>query len=114
MYVKDIYETVLTSAECSQPKFLTHLDTTARSLIAKYGIRRVIDDNAYIKPQSITGDYPVKEEYFNAVVSNILYLITGNGDYKTDFMAEAEYAYKTIWSGSMKGLRMVGEDYYNV
>ncbi len=114
MYIKDIYEAVLTQAECSQPKFLMHLDATARSLVAKYGMRRVVNDGAYVKPMDINGDLPVKDEYYNAVLSNILYLVTGNPDYKTDYVAEAEYAYKTVWNRAAEGLRMVGEDYYHV
>ncbi|MBE6599127.1 MAG: hypothetical protein E7638_06775 [Ruminococcaceae bacterium] len=114
MYIKDIYEAVVMTSPCSQPKFLRFLDTTVRSLTAKYGIGRVINDKAYMTPEGIDGDLPLKEPYFNAVVSNILFLLTGNTDYKTDYMAEAEYAYKTVWRTDMKGLRMVGEDYYHV
>lgn len=114
MYIKDIYEAVLTQAECSQPRFLTFLDSTARSLIAKYGMNRVVNDGAYVKPMDMSGDYPVKDEYYNAVISNILYLVTGNPDYKTDYVAEAEYAYKTVWNRAVKGLKLLGEDYYHV
>lgn len=114
MYIKDIYETVVMTEPCSQPKFLSFLDTTVRSLIAKYGTKRVINDKAYMKPSDINGDLPLKETYYNAVVSNILFLLTGNADHKTDFVAEAEYAYKTVWREDVKGLKMVGEDYYCV
>ena len=114
MYIKDIYETVEMTSACSQPKFLSYLDTTVKSLIAKYGVKRVIEDRAYVKPTSISDDLPVKAEYLNAIVDNILYLVTGNPDFKTDYIAEAEYAYKTVWNAAVKGLKMVGEDYYRV
>lgn len=114
MYIKDIYEAVVMSAACPQPKFLSCLDTTVRSLTTKYGFKRIINDNAYAKPVDINGDLPVKDEYFNAIVDNILYLVTQNPDYKTDFMAEAEYAYKSVWRKANRTLKMVGKDYYNV
>lgn len=111
MYIKDIYETVTMTEPCPQPKFLSYLDTTIRSLIAKYGIRRVINDEAYIKPRDINGDIAVKEEFAGAVASNILYLITKNPDHKTNYVAEAEYAYLTIWREAMRGKKIVGSDY---
>ena len=114
MYIKDIYEIVVEAAPCSQPKFLIYLDTTARSLIAKYGKKRVVEDGAYTNPLNINSDIAIREEYRNAIVSNILYLVTGNPDYKTDYVAEAEYAFKTAWKADMKGVKMVGEDWYRV
>lgn len=114
MYIKDIYETVLLTEPCPQPTFLSHLDTTVRSLIAKYGIRRVVNDDAYIKPRDINGDLAVRDEYTGAVVSNILYLLTGNPDHKTNYVAEAEYAYLTVWRDVAQGKRIVGSDYKQI
>ena len=114
MFIRDLYETVNEIAPCSQPKFLSFLDTTARSLIAKYGTKRVINDKAYTKPYGINDDFPVKDEYRNAIISNILYYVTGNTDHKVDYVAEAEYAYKTVWREDTKKLKLVGEGYYDV
>jgi hypothetical protein len=114
MVVKDIYEAVTVIVPCSQPVFLAHLDTTARSLMTKYGINRVINDGTYAKPVNINGDIAVLDEFRNAVVSNILFLLTGNEAHKSDYIYEADSAYKTVWRRHMKGVRMVGEDYYNV
>ncbi len=114
MYIRDIYETVVLTEPCSQPVFLGHLDTTARSLMAKYGMKRVINDGVYAKPRDINGDIAVKDEFRGALVSNILFLLTGNPDYRSDFYMEADNAYRTVWRDHMKGVRMVGEDWYHV
>jgi hypothetical protein len=82
--------------------------------MAKYGAKRVINDRAYTKPCGINDDFPVKDEYRNAILSNILFLVTGNSDHKVDYVAEAEYAYKTVWREATKKLKLVGEDYYIV
>ena len=114
MVIKDIYEAVTVINPCSQPVFLAHLDTTVRSLMAKFGLKRVVNDGVYAKPRDINGDLAVKDEYRNAVVSNILFLLTGNEAYKTDYIYEADNAYKTVWRAHMRGVKMVGEDYYHV
>lgn len=114
MFIRDLYEAVNAIAPCSQPKFIAFLDTTAHSLMAKYGAKRVVNDGAYIKPININDDIPLKDEFRNAIVSNVLYLVTGNPDHKTDYVAEAEYAYKTVWRRSAKKMKIVGEDYYHV
>lgn len=114
MVIRDIYEAVTVTSPCSQPVFLAHLDTTVRSLMAKYGLKRVINNGVYAKPCYINGDIAVKDEYWNAVVSNILYLLTGNDAHKTDYIYEAENAYKTVWKRDMEGVRMVGRGYYDV
>lgn len=114
MVIKDIYEAVTVTNPCSQPVFLAHLDTTARSLMAKYGLKRVINDGVYAKPNDINGEIAVKDEFRNAVVSNILFLLTGNEAYKTDYIYEAENAYKTVWNRHIRGVKMVGKGYYDV
>ena len=114
MYIRDIYETVVLTAPCPQHVFLSQLDTTVRSLISKYGGKRVIHDRAYVTPTELNGDLPVREEFQNAIVSNILYLVTREPDFKNDYVAEAEYAFLTLWRRGAKRLRIVGEDYYHV
>jgi hypothetical protein len=114
MYIKDIYESVNAISPSPQPRFLGYLDLTVRSLIAKYGIRRVINDDAYTKPIDINGDIAVKDEYLNAVISNILFLLSGNDNYRADYVYEADNAYKTVWREQAKNKKIVGEDWYHV
>lgn len=114
MNIKDIYDTVTLSSDCSHNAFLTHLDSTINYLIAKYGVGRVIYAEEYQKPQTIDADMPIYDEYKAAICDNILYLTTGDTNRKTDFVAEAEYAFKTVYAKRMHRKQLLDGGYYHV
>ena len=104
MIVRELYDKVTLANPCNQADFLTHYDTSVRSILARYGARYVILPGAvYVRPAGLNDDSPVFEEYMNALYDNILFLLTGNGDRKTDYVQEAEDAYKTVWKVLMRG-----------
>ena len=114
MNIKDIYDTVTLSSACTHNAFLTHFDTTINYLVARYGQKNVFVDDSYQKPHSIDADVPVFDEYKAALCDNIIYLLSGNADRKTDFTAEADYAYKTVYAKRMKGKRILDGGYFHV
>ena len=94
MNVKDLYDTVILTSDCSHNTFLTHLDTTINYLVGKYGVSKVIQGGAgYQRPRTVDTDIPIYDEYRAAICDNLLYLITGDSDRKTDFVNEADFAY---------------------
>ena len=115
MNTKSIYDTVVLRSPCSHNQFLTHLDSTVRSLTALYKKSYVITkDNVWSVPQSIHSDIPVYEEYFSSIVSNILYLLTGDQDKKTDYIAESDAAYLSVWSEKSRSKRFIDRGYSDV
>ena len=111
MNIKSIYDTVTLRHPCSHNQFLTHLDLTLRTLMSQFGMKYVISGDSYCIPRSIEDDIPVFDEYYAAAVDNILFLLTGDGDRKTDYVAESSDAYKTVWSKLAKGKKIVGGGY---
>ena len=106
MIIKELYDKVTLAQPCNQSDFLTHFDTSVRSIVSKYGTKYVLlPDTVYTRPTGINDDSPVYEEYMNAIYDNILFLLTGSTDRKTDYVAEADDAYKTVWKRLMRGLK---------
>lgn len=104
MIAKELYESITLAAPCHQAEFLNNFDLTVRALLARYGPRYVLLPGAvYDKALGIEDEIPVLEFYYPAIRDNILYLLTGNGDRKTDYVAEADDAYKTAWRQIMRG-----------
>lgn len=115
MNIKSIYDTVVLRSPCSHNQFLTHLDMTVRTLTAQYSMPYVVlGGKSYGFPRSVENDIPVHEEYYPAIVDNILFLLTGDADRKTDYVQEAESAYKAVWSRMAKGRTIRGRGYYDV
>ncbi len=113
MNVKDLYETITTTAPTTQNTFFTHLDTTVRYLIGRYGMAYTIEKSfPYVKPDDLEDDIPLYDEYYPAVCDNILYLLTGDNDRKTDFVEEAENAYLTVWRVRARGKKILDRGYY--
>lgn len=112
MNVKDLYDAVKLRTSCSQNEFLTYFDQSVRSLIAEYRAPYVVlKARIYGKPRSVSEDVPVYDEYYTAILNNILFLLTGDTDRKTDFVAEAVAAYKSVWSWKAHGLRFTDRRY---
>ena len=115
MNIKSIYDTVVLRSPCSHNQFLTHLDMTVRTLTAQYSMPYVVlGGKSYGFPRSVENDIPVHEEYYPAIVDNILFLLTGDTDRKTDYVQEAESAYKAVWSRMARGRTIRGRGYYDV
>lgn len=112
MNVKDLYDAVKLRTSCSQNEFLTYFDQTVRTLIAEYHVSYVIlRARIYGKPRTVNEDVPVYDEYYPAILNNVLFLLTGDVDRKSDFVAEAVAAYKSVWSVKARGVRFADRGY---
>lgn len=114
MYVKDIYEAVQVDTPCTQPKFLSYLHITVQLLLSKYGDRYVVGDSAYIKPVSMDTNIAVEDAYFNAIVDNIAFMVSRDENRKVDYVAEADDAYRSVWTQRHKKAKFLARGYYNV
>ena len=112
MIIKEMYEKVTMENPCGQAVFMSRLDTTVRSLIARYGKKYVVfRHQVYQRPVSVEDEIPVYEEYFPAILDNILFLTGGNPDRKTDYVQEAEDAYKSVSKSLLRGVKFRDADY---
>lgn len=112
MIVQELYDKITLAHPCNQADFITHFDTSVRAILARYGTRYVLlPGENYVRPKGLQTDSPVFEEYMNALYDNILFLLTGNTDRKTDYVQEAEDAYKTVWKTLMRGKKFRDADY---
>jgi len=112
MIVQELYDKITLANPCNQADFITHFDTSVRALIARYGTRYVVLPGAvYQRPSGLYDESPVFDEYMNAIYDNVLFLLTGNPDRKTDYVAEADDAYKTVWKRLMRGKHFRDSDY---
>lgn len=111
MIVKEVYDRVTLDTPCKQNEFLSHFDTSVRALIARYGKKYVILPHQLYQRPSINEESPVYEEYFNAILDNIVYLLTANPDRKTDYVQEAEDAYKTVSKALLYGVKFRDSGY---
>lgn len=114
MIIKELYEkyTLDGQGKGGQAVFMSHLDTTIRALMARYGAKYVVlRHQVYTRPISVEDEIPVHEEYFPAILDNILFLASGNPDRKTDYVQEAEDAYKTVWRKLLYGHKFRSSDY---
>lgn len=114
MILSELYDRVTLNNPCKQNVFISHFDTSVRAIIARYGKKYVVfPHQLYQRPNNIREDVPVYEEYFNAILDNIKYLLTENPDRKTDFVQEAEDAYKTVSKSMLYGVKFRDANYYN-
>lgn len=115
MNIKDLYDAVKREAPCTQDEFLTFLDQTVRTFIAKYKFEYVIyPKRTYAKPRRVDEEIPVYDEYYPALLNNVLFLITKDSDRKTDSVEEAGNAYRAVWSHKLRGQQLVDRGYYDV
>lgn len=115
MIVKELYEQIQRTAKSGQDEFIAALDMTVRTLISRYGVRYVcLPGQPYVKPEGVNDEIPICEEYFPAIIDNILFMLTGDAARKTDYVEEARDAYKQVWSRRMRGARFVDRGYHHV
>ena len=113
MNIKTIYDKITHISPMEPDSFLNHLDTTVRSLIARYKPEYVCIAD-YTTPTRLSDEIPVRDAYMPAVVDNILFLATGDAARKTDYVEEARDAYRTVWSARMRGKKFADRGYYDV
>ncbi len=101
-----IYEHVCKVKPIPQDRFFAALNYTERELVSKYGKDTVLDRAALIDIVRLDDDTGTKAAFDNAIIDNILYLVTGEEHYKTDFAAHAQYAYHTVWNEKNRGKRI--------
>lgn len=104
MTLTDLFEHVNITANIPQRIFIDYYITSVNELIAMYGEKYVIRrDKVFNGDISSIRDENVIMPLFDIpVIDNILYYITGNGDYKSEFIRKSDNAYCKYWSDGAK------------
>ena len=98
MDINEIYERVLITAPVDTNTFIIHLNTTIDELLNKYDDKYVLTPEAVsVHVTGMDDGLNVYDEYMTPITDNIIFLITGDGNRKTDYVAHAEYAKKRVW-----------------
>lgn len=103
MKTETVYEYVCKIKAVPQDRFFAALNYTVRELVSKFGADIVMESSVIYDIVRLKDSTGVREEFSDALIDNILYLLTGDADRKTDFTAHAQYAYHTVWNEKNRG-----------
>ena len=95
-----LYDRVNRTASLSKPEFVAFYNDSVIYLVSRYR-EKYVCDGKHTKLARPDDGSNVYEYYSDAILNNIIYLKTNNADRKTDFIQEADSAYKTIWNESI-------------
>lgn len=107
MTILEMYEKISLKATVEQRIFLNHYDDSVNELISMYGDNFVlVDDAEHETPTTdIYGDSVVLPLYHNAIIDNILFMVSNEANYKSEFVRKSKDAYLNIWNNRAKGRR---------
>lgn len=106
MTLIEMYEKINLKTPIEQRKFFNYYDDSVNELISLYGERFTIEEEAFETPTTdLYGDNVVLPLYHNAIVDNILFMISGESDYKSEFVRKSKDAYLKYWNDRAKGVR---------
>ena len=106
MTLLEIYEKISLKAPIEQRKFFNYFDDSVNELLSLYDIV-LIEDKEYEAPTTdLYADNVVLPLYHNAIVDNILFMISNDANYKSEFIRKSKDAYLKYWNDKAKGKRI--------
>ncbi|MBQ2733130.1 MAG: hypothetical protein IJF74_03150 [Clostridia bacterium] len=108
--LKKLFETVNERCGVTKREFARYFNASVSLLRSKYGDSYVTDEGKELFPiADENSELPVYDIYLDGIGDNIEFLKTGNEASRVDFLAKSEYAYRTVWRGRVKDLRVKGD-----
>ena len=105
MTLLEMYEKISLKAPIEQRKFFNYFDDSVNELMSMYDIV-IAEGKTFEAPTTdLYGDNVVLPLYHNAIVDNILYMISNEADYKSEFIRKSKDAYLKYWKDKAKGVR---------
>ena len=104
MTILEIFEKISLKAPIEQRKFFNYYNDSVNELMSMYDI--VIEEGKTYAP--ITDLYEnnvVLPLYHNAIVDNILFMVSNEEIYKSEFIRKSKDAYLKYWRNKAKGTR---------
>jgi hypothetical protein len=105
MTLHELFEKVTLKTPIEQRRFLNYFADTVQELQALYDGYVFVDNAKYTTPTDLFDDNVVLPLYHNAIVDNILYIISSDGNYKNEFLRKSKEAYLKYWNDKAKGKR---------
>ena len=107
MTILEIYEKVNLRTPIEQRKFFNYFDDSVTELLSMYDDLVIIDGRIRNVPtMDLYEDNVVRPLYHNAIVDNILFYISNDANYKSEFLRKSKEAYLKYWSDKAKGKRV--------
>lgn len=105
MTLLEMYEKISLKAPIEQRKFFNYFDDSVNELMSMYDIV-IAEGKTFEAPTTdLYGDNVVLPLYHNAIVDNILYMISNEETYKGEFIRKSKDAYLKYWNDKAKGVR---------
>lgn len=105
MTLLEMYEKVSLKAPIEQRKFFNYYDDSVNELLALYDIVLIEGESFEAPTTDLYADNVVLPLYHNAIVDNILFMISEDANYKSEFIRKSKDAYLKYWRDKAKGVR---------
>ncbi len=106
MTIKEIFEKVNLVASIEQRRFFNYYEDTVEELKALYPGFVFAEGVEYTPPEDLSDKNVVLPLYHNAIVENILFLMTNEPTYKNEFLRKSRVAWLVYWNEKAKGKRI--------
>lgn len=107
MTILGIYEKVSLKAPIEQRKFFNYFDDSVNELLSLYNGYVIAEDKKFEAPTTdLYVDNVVLPLYHNAIIDNILFMVTEDANYKSEFIRKSKDAYLKYWNDKAKGRRV--------
>ena len=104
MTLLEMYEKISLKSPIEQRKFFNYYDDSVNELLATYDIV-IEEDKTYAPITDLYEDNVVLPLYHNAIVDNILFMISNEEFYKSEFIRKSKEAYLKYWKDKAKSTR---------
>lgn len=106
MTLLEMYEKVSLKTPIEQRKFFNYFDDSVNELMSMYDLV-IIDGKTHEAPTTdLYGDNVVLPLYHNAIIDNILFMVSNDTNYKSEFIRKSKDAYLKYWNDKAKGKRI--------
>ena len=105
MTLLKMYEKVSLKAPIEQRKFFNYYDDSVNELLALYDIVLIEGESFEAPTTDLYADNVVLPLYHNAIVDNVLFMISEDANYKSEFIRKSKEAYLKYWRDKAKGVR---------
>ena len=106
MTIKEIFEKVNLVAAIEQRRFFNYYEDTVEELSAAYPGFVFSEGAEYTPPEDLNAENVVLPLYHNAIVDNVLFLMTNEPTYKNEFLRKSRVAWLVYWNEKAKGKRI--------
>ena len=105
MVIRTLFERVTRYAKTDTASFLDFYNDSVRWLATRYGEKYVMDEGKRGVGEALSLDETsdVRDEYFTAMMDNIIFLINGSQDRYAMAQTAAEDAYTLVWRSKARG-----------